>query len=40
VSGRPLQFQLEHLFIAHSARASEDGFDRRIDRFDNAEAHR
>ena len=34
---RPFRFQI-HPFIAHAASAPENGFDRRIDRFDDSEA--
>jgi hypothetical protein len=37
VAGGPLQVQQQHLLIAHAA-AAERGFDRRADRFDNADA--
>jgi len=39
VGGGPLQFQEQHLLIPHASRAAEDGFDRRVDRFDDAEAN-
>jgi hypothetical protein len=40
VGGRPLQFQQQHLLIAHAPRAPQDGFDGRVDRFDDADANR
>jgi hypothetical protein len=38
VSGGPLQFQEQHRVIAHASRASEDGFDRGVQRLDDTEA--
>jgi hypothetical protein len=40
MDGRPFQCQQQYPFIAHAASAPEDGFDRRVDRFDDAEADR
>jgi hypothetical protein len=37
--GGPLEFQEQHLFVAHTAGAAEHRFDRRVDRLDHAEAH-
>ena len=39
MDGRPFQLQQEHAFIAHAASAPENGFDRRVHRFDDAEAN-
>jgi hypothetical protein len=39
VDGGPLQFQEQHLFIPHASSAAEHGFDGRVDRFDDTEAH-
>jgi hypothetical protein len=38
VSGYPLQFQQQHLFILHTARASEDGLDGGVDGFHHTKA--
>jgi hypothetical protein len=40
VSGGPLQFQEQHLIIAHPACSPEDSFDRRVDRLDDTKADR
>jgi hypothetical protein len=40
MGGRPLQFQQQHLFIAHPASATQHGFDRGIDGFDDTKADR
>jgi hypothetical protein len=39
MGGCPLQFQEQHVLIPHAARAAEDGFDRGVDRFDDAKAN-
>ena len=38
MGGSPLQFEKEHLLISHSARAAQHTFDRRVQRFDDAES--
>ena len=38
VGGGPLEFQQQHVVIPHPTRASEHGFDRRVNRLDDAEA--
>src|SRR4030095_867496 len=37
---RPFEFEQQHRFIAHPARAAKHGFDGRVDRFDDAEPNR
>src|SRR5947207_15880781 len=36
----PFELQDQHRLIAHPTRSTEDGFDRGVDRLDNAEADR
>jgi hypothetical protein len=39
MSGGPIQFQQQHLFIPHPSRAAEYRFDSGVDRFDDREPY-